>query len=273
MESKTIFITGTSSGLGKLTAIHFAKLGWNVAATMRTPEKETELTAYDNIKIFKLDVTNLDQVNSAVNDAVAAFGKIDVVVNNAGMGSYGALELAEEATIDWQFAVNVRGPINVIRKFLPHFRIEGGGMFINISSFMGVTTAVPLGSLYNMSKFALEGLTEGLYYELKQLNIELRLIEQGGSKGNNFVNSVIWNKDENIDAYNDLENKVSHNMSKTPEEQLDDPQTIVDAIAAQATGESNQFRTIVGEAGKSLMALRNSVPIEEYLETIASNYK
>ncbi|MEO3408510.1 SDR family NAD(P)-dependent oxidoreductase [Mucilaginibacter sp. CAU 1740] len=164
---KTIFITGTSSGLGKLTAKHFAKQGWNVAATMRTPEKETELTQYSNITIFKLDVTDLEQVKAATTDVIDKFGKIDVVVNNAGMGTYGALELAKEDDIDWQFAVNTRGPINIIRSFLPHFRENNGGMFINISSFMGITTASPLGSLYNMSKFALEGLTEGLYYELK----------------------------------------------------------------------------------------------------------
>ncbi|SFJ22409.1 NADP-dependent 3-hydroxy acid dehydrogenase YdfG [Paenibacillus sp. UNC496MF] len=272
--NKTVFITGTSTGLGKLTAIHFAKLGWNVAATMRTPEKETELTAYENIKLFKLDVTKLAEVNAAVDGAIAAFGKIDVVVNNAGMGVYGALELADEETIDWQFAVNARGPINVIRKFLPHFRANGGGMFINISSFMGVTTAVPLGSLYNMSKFALEGLTEGLYYELKPLNIELRLIEQGGSSGNNFLNNIRWSKDENIAAYDGLMNKVAGMMaSRSDDGSLDDPQTIVDAIAAQATGASRQFRTVVGEAGNNLLALRSSVPIEEYLETIAKGYE
>ncbi|MBO7748874.1 SDR family oxidoreductase [Paenibacillus sp. MWE-103] len=272
--NKTVFITGTSTGLGKLTAKHFAKLGWNVAATMRTPEKETELTAYENIKLFKLDVTKLAEVNAAVDGAIAAFGKIDVVVNNAGMGVYGALELAEEETIDWQFAVNARGPINVIRKFLPHFRANGGGMFINISSFMGVTTAVPLGSLYNMSKFALEGLTEGLYYELKPLNIELRLIEQGGSSGNNFLNNIRWSKDDNITAYDGLMNKVTGMMaSRSDEGSLDDPQTIVDAIAAQATGASRQFRTVVGEAGNNLLALRSSVPIEEYLETIAKGYE
>src|SRR5260221_7449383 len=151
---KTIFITGTSSGLGKLTAKHFAGLGWNVAATMRAPEKETELTGFPNIKIFKLDVTDMEQVKKATADSITAFGQIDVVVNNAGMGTYGALELAKENDIDWQFAVNTRGPINVIRAFLPHFRANGAGMFINISSFMGVTTAAPLGALYNMSKFA-----------------------------------------------------------------------------------------------------------------------
>ncbi|THF75727.1 SDR family NAD(P)-dependent oxidoreductase [Cohnella fermenti] len=144
--TRTIFITGTSSGLGQRTAIHFAKLGWNVAATMRSPEKDTELAAYENIKVFKQDVTDVEQTRLAIAEAIRAFGRIDVVVNNAGMGSYGALELAAESTIDWQFAVNVRGPINVIRAFLPHFRDNGGGKFINISSFMGVTTAVPLGS-------------------------------------------------------------------------------------------------------------------------------
>ncbi|MBY9078568.1 SDR family oxidoreductase [Paenibacillus sp. HN-1] len=271
--NKTVFITGASSGLGKLTAIRFARMGWNVAATMRSPEKETELTSYDNIQIFKLDVTQADQVQTAVEQAIAAFGKIDVVVNNAGMGTYGPLELAEEDAIDWQFAVNARGPINVIRKFLPHFRANGGGMFINISSFMGITTAVPLGSLYNMSKFALEGLTEGLYYELRPFNIELRLIEQGGSKGNNFTNSIVWNRDENIKDYDDLMTKVQRMMEASASDGgLDDPQMIVDAIVAQAAGESKKFRTVVGAAGNDLMALRNAVPIEDYLETIAKNY-
>ncbi|MGO4546736.1 SDR family NAD(P)-dependent oxidoreductase [Paenibacillus sp. 2TAB23] len=116
--NRLIFDDQKDITLGKLTAIHFAKLGWNVAATMRTLEKKTELIKYPSIRIFKLDVTVLEQVESAIEQAITAFGTIDVVVNNAGMGSYGALELAAEDTIDWQFAVNTRGPINVIRKFL-----------------------------------------------------------------------------------------------------------------------------------------------------------
>ena len=269
---KTIFITGTSTGLGKLTAKHFAQQGWNVAATMRTPDNETELTQYPNIKIFKLDVTDIEQVKTATADAIAAFGKIDVVVNNAGMGTYGALELAKENDIDWQFAVNTRGPINIIRAFLPHFRNNQGGMFINISSFMGVTTAAPLGSLYNMSKFALEGLTEGLYYELKPLNIELRLIEQGGSHDNNFINNVVWNTDPNIIAYDELTAKLKHLFANADDSQKDDPQVIVNAINDLATGQSKKFRTVIGNSGNYLVSLRNSVPIEEYLETIAANF-
>ena len=87
--SKSIFITGTSSGLGKASAKYFAEQGWNVAATMRSPEKETELTQHKNISVFKLDVTRLDQVRDATEKAIAAFGTIDVVVNNAGIGTYG----------------------------------------------------------------------------------------------------------------------------------------------------------------------------------------
>lgn len=271
--SKTIFITGSSSGLGKASAKYFAELGWNVAATMRTPEKETELTAYKNIQLFKLDVTNIEQVKTATADAIAAFGKIDVVLNNAGMGAYGALELAKEEVIDWQFAVNTRGPINVIRAFLPHFRTNGEGMFINVSSFMGLTTAVPLGSLYNMSKFALEGLIEGLYYELKPLNIELRLIEQGGSTDNNFTSNINWSHDSDITVYENLTQKLKDLMATRSPELLDDTLDIVKVIVDLATRKSNAFRTVIGKSGNGLMALRNSVPIEEYLETIAANYK
>jgi NAD(P)-dependent dehydrogenase (short-subunit alcohol dehydrogenase family) len=149
-------------------------------------------------------------------------------------------------------------------------------MFVNISSLMGVTTATPVGSLYNMSKFALEGLTEGLYYELKPLNIELRLIEQGGSKGNRFLENVIWNTNTDIKDYDatvqrvkSLFASVEDNRSSDP--RLDDPQEIVDEIYALAMGRNNKLRTPIGEATKKLIALRNSLPIEQYLEALAAS--
>jgi NAD(P)-dependent dehydrogenase (short-subunit alcohol dehydrogenase family) len=270
--TKTIFITGTSTGLGKASAKYFAEQGWNVAATMRRPEQETELIKYNNIRIFKLDVTSLAQVKDATEQAIKAFGKIDVVLNNAGMGAYGALELAKEEDIDWQFAVNTRGPINIIRSFLPHFRNNNGGMFINVSSYMGLTTAAPLGSLYNMSKFALEGLTEGLYYELKPLNIDLRLIEQGGSTDNNFINNIVWNTNPDIHAYDALTEKLKHRFATADDSVKDDTLDIVKIIAGLANRQSNKFRTVIGNSGKGLMAMRNSMPIEEYLEKINSNF-
>ncbi|ASZ13250.1 SDR family oxidoreductase [Chitinophaga pendula] len=269
---RTILITGASSGLGKVTAKYFAGQGWNVAATMRSPENETDLTQYDNISIFRLDVTNPAQIREALHAAINTFGKIDVVLNNAGMGVYGALELASESDIDQQFTVNVRGVINVIRAVLPHFRANRNGKFINVSSFMGITTAVPLGSLYNMSKFALEGLTEGLYYELKPLNISLHLIEPGGFTGNNFTQNMIWNDNDEIIDYNSISQKVQHLFNTADRSQIDDVMVLVNNIEDIATGKNNQFRTVIGQAGNQLMNMRNSMPIEEYLDKIAASF-
>lgn len=271
---KSIFITGSSSGLGRASAKYFADHGWKVAATMRRPEKETELTQHENITVFQLDVTALDQVRDATAKAIATFGTVDVVLNNAGMGTYGALELATERDIDWQFAVNTRGPINIIRAFLPHFRQRGGGMFINISSVMGLTTGMPLGSLYNMSKFALEGLTEGLYYELKALNIDLRLIEQGGSTDNNFVSNIVWNRDPEVrvSVYDALAEKVQNRMANAPDSMKNNTLDIVKILARLANRESNKFRTVIGKMSNDLMTMRSALPIEEYLEEIASQF-
>jgi NAD(P)-dependent dehydrogenase (short-subunit alcohol dehydrogenase family) len=218
-----------------------------------------------------LDVTQPEQVRTAVAAAIEAFGKIDVVLNNAGHGVYGALELATEATIDQQFAVNVRGVINVIRGFLPHFRTNKAGMFINISSFMGITTAVPLGSLYNMSKFALEGLTEGLYYELKPHNIQLRLVEPGGF-ASEFGNNMTFHKSDTIKDYDDVTTRVSNIFkgSKERAASLTKPTEIADVIYQLATGASQQFRTLVGPDAAMVMGMRNSMPIEAYMEKVDS---
>jgi NAD(P)-dependent dehydrogenase (short-subunit alcohol dehydrogenase family) len=270
--AKTIFITGTSTGLGKLTAIHFAKSGWNVAATMRNPEKETELTLFPNIKVFKLDVTHIDTVTNAVKDAIAAFGTIDVIVNNAGIGMYGALELTDEAAIDQQFEVNVRGVINVIRAFLPHLRANRAGKIINISSVMGISTALPLGSLYNMSKFALEGLTEGLTFELKPLNIDLYLVEPGGF-GSAFGDNITFSKSEEIKDYDLITAKVSAVLSAaTGAEPNSKAQPIMDEIYALAIGKNTAFRTVVGKDAKTVVFLRKILPIKTFLNLLGKKF-
>ena len=130
-----------------------------------------------------------------------------------------------------------------------------------------------MGSLYNMSKFALEGLIEGLYYELAPLNIKLSLIEQGGSDGNNFVNNITWNDKNTTDVYDEVIKKVKTRMAASAEMKKTDPQVIVNAIFELATERSNKFRTLVGDDSEALMQLRKNMKIEDYLEQIASNYK
>lgn len=273
MSNKTIFITGTSSGLGKSSAIFFAQNGWNVAATMRSPEKEKELIYYENIKLFKLDVTNPHEVTNAVNDAIDTFGKIDVVLNNAGVGTYGALELINRTDINKALDVNVRGVTNVIMEFLPHFRQNSNGMFINISSVMGRSAALPLGSVYNMTKFALEGLIEGLYVELKPFNIDLRLVEPGGFYSE-FVNNTSFAKGGTITAYDKITKIVEQQMMEsTRKADTKKRDVIVKAIFKIATGRNKKFRTVVGNDAKMILRLRKILPIRMFLSFLVQSFK
>jgi NADP-dependent 3-hydroxy acid dehydrogenase YdfG len=159
--NKTILITGASSGIGKDTSKLFQLKGWNVIATMRSPEKELELTKLDNTLVVRLDVLELDSIQNAVEEGVQRFGKIDVLVNNAGYGAYGPLEAFPRESVLRQFNTNVIGLLDVTRALLPHFRKNKNGVIVNISSIGGKMT-FPLGSLYHGTKFAVEGISEAL---------------------------------------------------------------------------------------------------------------
>ncbi|MEL7065068.1 MAG: SDR family NAD(P)-dependent oxidoreductase, partial [Bacteroidota bacterium] len=125
--SKTILITGASSGIGKSTAKLFQEKGWNVIATMRTPEKEEELNTLENVLVTRLDVLDLESIDSALAAGIAKFGQIDVVLNNAGYGLMGTFESAKRESIIRQFGVNVQGLFDVTQKTLPHFRANKSG--------------------------------------------------------------------------------------------------------------------------------------------------
>jgi NAD(P)-dependent dehydrogenase (short-subunit alcohol dehydrogenase family) len=266
--AKTIFITGSSSGLGKATAEYFASKGWQVAATMRTPTT----FSLPNVKVFKLDVTDTTSVKQAVSDAIAAFGKIDVVVNNAGVGVYGALELATEEDINKTWNTNVKGVMNVITAFLPHFRANKAGMFINVGSAMGLTTTMPLLSLYHMSKYALEGLSEGLYYELKPLGIDIHMIEPGGFSSE-LNRNVVLNRNADITGYEAFTDKVENLLQHYDDLPLGTVEEIVDVIDALANKTSTKFRTVIGEAANQLIARKNAMSVEDFLETSLNYFK
>src|SRR5258708_29474503 len=174
--SKTILITGASSGIGKASAALFAAEGWNVIATMRRPDASLEA---DNLLVEKLDVQDLDSIQHAVDAGIARFGAIDVLLNNAGYGQYGLFEALSREDIQTQFAVNVFGVMNVIRAVLPHFRERKSGVIVNVGSAAGIFT-FPMISLYCASKFALEGFSEALSYELASQGIGVKLVDPHG---------------------------------------------------------------------------------------------
>ena len=177
----TVLITGASSGFGREAAKLFHTKDWNVIATMRSPEKETELNTLNNVFITRLDVTDKQSIQNDVAAGIETFGNIDVLVNNAGYGAFGALEAATEEEIKKQFDVNLFGLIAVTQAVLPGMRKQRSGVVINVSSVGGKIT-FPFSSLYHATKFAVEGLTESIQYELNQFGIRLKIVEPGGYK-------------------------------------------------------------------------------------------
>lgn len=154
----TILITGASTGIGRATALHFHQQGWNVAATMRNPEQAGDLASMERVLVTRLDVTDEASIAQAITETLERFGGIDVLVNNAGFGAYGPLEITAMDVVRRQFDTNVIGLMAVSKAVLPVLRQQGGGVIVNISSVGGRMT-FPLGSLYHGSKFAVEGLS------------------------------------------------------------------------------------------------------------------
>jgi NAD(P)-dependent dehydrogenase (short-subunit alcohol dehydrogenase family) len=183
--NQTVLITGCSSGFGRATAQLFSRKGWNVVATLRDVASAGDLADDPNILIVRLDVQDQSSVAEAVEQAIARFRQLDAVINNAGFGLFGVFESTPPEKIKEQFDVNIFGAMNVTRALLPHFRANGAGTIVNVSSGAGVFT-LPLISLYCASKFALEGFSEALTYEVAPLGIIVKIVEPGGSLSTNF---------------------------------------------------------------------------------------
>ncbi|SDM52263.1 Short-chain dehydrogenase [Catalinimonas alkaloidigena] len=185
----TVLLTGTSSGFGATAARLFAERGWHVIATMRDTSKAGDLRSLPNVWVTTLDVQDLTTIDDAIADGIERFGHIDVVINNAGYGQFGIFEGLSREAIQAQFDVNVFGAMDVTRAILPHFRARRAGTILNISSGAGAI-GFPMASLYSASKFALEGFSEGLRYELASLGIRVKLIEPGGAPQTGFMARV-----------------------------------------------------------------------------------
>lgn len=250
---KTVFITGSSSGIGKATAKFFLEKGWNVAATMRKPEAEKDLVASPNLQLIRLDVQDAASIEQAVKQAIAAFGKIDVLVNNAGFGLLGAAEFTSDAEIRRQFEVNVFGLFAVTKAVLPHFRANKSGRIVNVSS-MGGRLTFPLFSYYHATKHAVEGFSESINYELNPLGIQVKLVEPGSTKTEFAGGSLGMIKTDDPD-YAPLQNKILEAMA----DNSNYPTTAEDVakvIHRAATTTSRQMRFMLGSDARMMWTMK-----------------
>lgn len=184
--SKTILITGTSSGYGKAAAELFLAEGWNVIAAMRSPDPSVFGPANPRLMLARLDVTDAASVATAIDAGVARFGAIDVLVNNAGIGLASAFEATPDATVREVFETNCFGTLATCRAIIPQMRRQRHGVIVNVTSSATIGP-MPLVAAYTASKSAVEGFTESLAYELRPFGITGRLVEPGYAPTTRFA--------------------------------------------------------------------------------------
>jgi NAD(P)-dependent dehydrogenase (short-subunit alcohol dehydrogenase family) len=266
--SKTILITGASSGIGKTTAIYFAERGWNVAATMRKPDDETELKKYKSIKLYALDVLNEESIQKAYEAALKDFESIDVLLNNAGYAALGPFEAADKAQIEKQFDTNVIGLMSVCKAFIPYFRERKAGTIINVASVGGRLT-FPLYSLYHGTKWAVEGFSESLSFELRPFNIKVKIIEPGAIKTDFYDRSPDILKKEGLNAYDSYVDKISGSFLKAASS-APGPEVVAKTIWKAANSNNYHLRYAVGSGAPFLLFLRRVIPNSWFMGMIRS---
>jgi NAD(P)-dependent dehydrogenase (short-subunit alcohol dehydrogenase family) len=268
--SKTVLITGTSSGLGRATAKLFSDRGWNVIATMRSPESERELTLRDNVLVTRLDVQDQASITAAVASGLLHFGRIDALINNAGYGAYGPLEVTPLAKIRRQFDVNVLGVLATTQALLPHFRQNHAGVVVNVSS-IGGRVAFPLGSLYHGAKFALEGLSEALQYELGAIGVRIKVVEPGGMATDFGGRSFDFNNDPSIDDYSKIVGDVMGAFGSLLAAGST-PELIAETVFAAANDETDTLRFEAGADAVELLATRRSLDDASFFGGIKAQF-
>lgn len=262
--TKTIFITGSSTGLGRASALLFASRGWKVIATMRNPAKEMELGKVPGITLLALDVTKPEQVTEAVQKALA-LGPIDVLFNNAGYGLAGAFEASTDAQLVDELDTNLLGVLRVTKACLPAMRERGQGTIVTTTSIGGLVT-FPFNSVYHATKWALEGWSESLAFELAPFGIHVKTVAPGGISTDFASRSLVFTPHA---AYAAALAKVM-GAFQNPERRKggSTAEQIAEVVFEAATDESERVTFVAGTDAKALYSQRLAVGIDAFRKAI-----
>ncbi len=246
---KTVLITGASSGIGEAAAQYFLSRGWRVAATARKPETLGTWSHSENVLPLALDVTNSESVRTAVRDVLQRTGSLDALINNAGVGLAGPLEAIPLSDIEQHFQTNFFGAVRMIQEVVPVFRQQNHGTIVNVSSIVG-RFGLPFLSPYCAGKFAMEGLSESLYYELRPFNIKIKLVEPGGIK-TKFRQVFAQHS-----AYEPSLSAVNRRMdlAAAADSKLPGPESVAETIFKAAGDSSEKLRYPIKTQGASILS-------------------
>ena len=254
---KVWFITGSNSGFGRSLTEAVLEKGYKVVATTRHPEEIEDLVKQypDTVKAVSLDITKASEITSAIDTALQTFGRVDVLVNNAGFGTLGAVEEISDEQVRKQFEVNCFGTLNLTKAMLPHFRQRKAGHILNVSS-VGGFTAFPGTGIYCATKFAIEGYSEALAKEIAPLGIKLTLVEPGAFR-TEFAGDSLATPDEQIDDYEETAHKFVKMQEEMSGEQPGDPDKAAQAMIKVVDSDNPPMRLVLGE--DALKATRQKI--------------
>ncbi|MEI7232657.1 oxidoreductase [Pectobacterium carotovorum] len=256
MKSKVILVTGASSGIGEATALRLKASGHTVYAAARRIERMQKLAESD-IRVLPLDVTDSVSVQTVVDTIIAECGRIDVVVNNAGYGSYGAVEEVSPEEGRAQFDVNVFGAVRLTQLVLPHMRAQRSGTVINITS-MGGKIYTPLGAWYHGTKFALEAISDCLRLEVEPFGVDVVVIEPGGIKTEwaDIAAAKLLDVSGHGAYAKQAEAMADSMVGDSSRKRQSSPQVIADTIAQAVNARRPKTRYAVGFGAKPMICLR-----------------
>jgi NAD(P)-dependent dehydrogenase (short-subunit alcohol dehydrogenase family) len=260
------FITGASTGFGRLLAQEVLKSGGKVIVTARKLDNVADLEAQypQTAKALALDVTDVGQVDSAVTQAIERFGRVDVLVNNAGYGVAGAVEEVSEAEFKPMFETNVFGLLRVTRAFLPHLRKQRSGHILNLSSIGGLVASPGMG-YYNATKFAVEGMSEALAGELAPLGIRVTIIEPGPFRTDFLGRSGVVAKTRIAD-YDNTAGNMRKYFAENDGKQRGDPLRAVQAMIQVVESPAPPLRLLLGASALQ----RSSAKLASWEKEIAA---
>lgn len=266
---ETIFITGASAGLGKAAVRLFHEKGWKVIATMRSPEKETELSSLENVVVLPLDLNDAAGIDKTIAQVIAS-GGVDVVLNNAGYGLTGAFEAYSSEQISRQIDTNFTGVLRVAHPFVKYFReSQKQGLFITVTSAVAIA-ASPFASVYSATKMALEAWSEAMNYDMAAFGVKFKTIAPGGIKTNFGSSSLVFAPHP---AYEPLWNKMMEGFKDGSLIYFSEPEEIASVIYQAATDGIDQQKYAAGKDAIALVSRRNELGFEAHRKEIAQRYK
>ena len=269
--AQTVFITGTSTGIGAAAVRLFAAHGWQVAATMRNPA-DARFSDLPGVRVYALDVTDAASVQQAVAQAQQDFGRLDVLLNNAGYGLVGPFETATPAQIQQQFATNMFGVFAVTQAVLPAMRAQRSGVIINVTS-VGGRTAFPMNSLYHATKFGLDGFSESLWYELAPFGIQVKVVAPGGV-ATDFAGRSLHMTADPADSDNPYAGQMRAVLAAFSSRggAASQPEHIAEIIYQAATDGKNQLRYLAGDDAERLLGAKAHMPEGDFMQMIQQNF-